>query len=390
LNSATLTVNNVTTTTDDDPACQPPPEPEIDVDKDVVGVVNNGNGEFTVTYDITVDNTGGPGTYSLADAVRFGAGITVDSASIVNVIPGGIATNPSWNGTTVTSVVSNRSISAGATHLYRVTVDATVTTSVTEESVDCILTSTETGTGFLNTATITVNKVTTTADDDDACQPPEPPPAIAVDKDVIDVDSHGGGRYTLTYDITVANSGGPGTYSLADAVRFGAGITVDSASIVNVIPGGIATNPSWNGSTVTSVVSNRSIGAGATHLYRVTVDATVSTSVTEESVDCILTSTETGTGFLNTATITVNNVTTTTDDDDACQPPPPPPPPPPTDPGTTDPTTPEPPTSSSGQSGGGLMPITGSTASTVVAAAAMVTLLGLAVFLISRRRRHAN
>ena len=77
----------------------------------------------------------------------------------------------------------------------------------------------------------------------------------------------------------------------------------------NTTPGSITTDPAWDGLTNLSVVTAEPIAAGTSHVYRVTVTATIdSTTATTESSDCVLDQGETGTGWLNQAGLTVNGV----------------------------------------------------------------------------------
>ena len=68
--------------------------PTIRFDKELVDVTEQGGGQWEVSYDLTVENTGDVDTtYDLSDTLRFGAGITVVDASVGNTAPGGIVTN---------------------------------------------------------------------------------------------------------------------------------------------------------------------------------------------------------------------------------------------------------------------------------------------------------
>src|SRR5690606_21594233 len=76
LNTATVTHNGEPV---DDEACAE--APSIAIDKALVGApVANGDGTYTITYDVEVTNAGGAATtYDLDDALSYGAGITVVS-----------------------------------------------------------------------------------------------------------------------------------------------------------------------------------------------------------------------------------------------------------------------------------------------------------------------
>lgn len=119
-----------------------------------------------------------------------------------------------------------------------------------------------------------------------------------------------GNRSTVTYDIQVSNKGtAETTYDLVDKLRFGGSIKVDSASVKNTSPGGIATNSKFDGLTNNSVAKNVKLRGGETHTYRVTVDATVKTTITVAETQCWVTTNEQGGGFLNEAQLTVDGKT---------------------------------------------------------------------------------
>ncbi|MFN8622577.1 MAG: SdrD B-like domain-containing protein [Chloroflexota bacterium] len=301
-NDATMVQGTTTTVTD----CAP--FPAVAVTKTLVGSpVQNGDGTITVSYDVTVRSTGAvPTSYTLQDALRFGAGATVVGSSVSNTTPGSIVTNPAWNGTTTTAIVTNQAIAVGDTHVYRVVASATIQPgSTTPGSSDCTLQGGETGTGFLNAATLIVNGGSASATD---CAPF---PGLVVGKVVHEVRLGADGVHTVTYDLTVTNNGtGASTYALSDILGFGAGTTILAASVANTAPGTIVTNPAWNGRSVTSIVSGQAIAGAATHTYRVTVRVTVdAATATTASSDCTLQGGETGTGFRNSTSLTTNGET---------------------------------------------------------------------------------
>ncbi|MFN8018737.1 MAG: SdrD B-like domain-containing protein [Acidimicrobiales bacterium] len=308
LNHATLTVNGQQS---QDDACGTV-DPVIELHKSLVGSpTQNADGSWKVTYDIDVSNTVAPNTYDLSDTLQFGAGITVDDASVTNTAPGSITPDAAWDGTSHTTIVSGQAIGAGATHTYRVVVDATVATTATTTATDCTVGTGENGSGFLNGAHLTTDAQTL---DDQACAkaPNTSMTKVLLGDPVVRDDK----SVDLTYAITVTNSGaGDDTYDLADDLRFGGGIAVNSASVANTSPGTITTDPAWDGSSHTAIVADEPIAAGATHVYVVKVNATIGTTTTVTQADCTVDQGEDGTGFLNHATLTVGQHHTT---DQAC------------------------------------------------------------------------
>ncbi|MEZ5203194.1 MAG: SdrD B-like domain-containing protein [Acidimicrobiales bacterium] len=308
LNGATLTFDGEETDVD---ACAQ--FPVTTFTKELAGdPVANGDGTYTVEYDIVVTNDGAANDhYDLTDALQFGDGIDIESASVSNSAPGTITTNAAWNGTTSQTIVTDQTIGAGASHTYRVSVVASIDGTITLEQSDCNLQQGEDGTGFLNGATLTVNGVDS---EDDACAPAPNTTMTKVlfgDPVVEDDDT-----VTSTYLITVSNTGaGSDTYDLDDELQYGAGITVNTATVANLSPGTITTNAAWDGDSDTEIVAGQAIASGGTHTYLVTVSATIGTTTTETGADCTLDQGESGTGFLNGATLTVNGETA---EDDAC------------------------------------------------------------------------
>lgn len=129
----------------------------------------------TVTYMLEVRNEGtAEGTYDLEDEVQFSDSITIDSVTVANVTPGGIATLASFDGVNNTLVAEGVTLAGGATHIYEVTVEATLTTEFTVEQAECYSVETELGGGYLNEATLTFEGVTVT---NRACGDVQVPPA---------------------------------------------------------------------------------------------------------------------------------------------------------------------------------------------------------------------
>ena len=298
----------VTGPTLDADACAP--FPLISLAKALDGTpVENGDGTTTVSFDITVTNTGaGAGTYDLTDTLRFGTGVAIvaASAAVANTTPGSITTSATWDGVTDTTVVTDEPIAGSAAHVYRVTV--TVTTdpaTATTASSDCTLDTGETGTGFRNDSSLVTNGETLDAD---ACAPFA---IVSIVKTLVGTPAYDGvGGATIEYDLTVTNSGaGATSYDLTDELQFGVGATVISATIANTTPGTITTDPAWDGLVNLTVVTVEPIAATTTHVYRVTVTATIdSSTATTTSSDCTLDQGETGTGWLNAAGLTVSGV----------------------------------------------------------------------------------
>ncbi|WP_276968010.1 hypothetical protein [Desertimonas flava] len=318
-NRATLDVNGEEADRD---ACPPISEP-LHTKTITAGPELLGNGNYSVEFTIEVTNAGAAAsTYDLVDDFRFSNAVTIEGTpTVTNSEPGGIPTLGTWDADTTTLViVDDQPITAGApdaptVHAYVVSVEVSVDPAlVTAANSDCEL-GTDDGTGLFNTATMTVNDEEADAD---TCTP-FPSPEITLVKDIASGPTDlGDNRYEISYSITVSNDGtGAGSYDLDDRFRFGDGITVESAAIANTEPGGIVTDPSWNGEDEIVVVTAEELAAGSQHVYLVTAVVLVDAAgdATAEARDCTLTTGESGTGLLNTATVRANGDELT---DDAC------------------------------------------------------------------------
>jgi fimbrial isopeptide formation D2 family protein len=156
-----------------------------------------------VTYLVTATNNGaGEGSYTLDDELSFGDGVEIVSAEVVNTTPGGVVTDPAWNGQDQTTIVTDQPIAGGAEHVYTVTVVVDISAGVTVRSGDCEVGDAESGSGFLNHATMTVNGDPMEAED---CTEVPGEEELTIDKDVSATTISLGN--TVNYTVTVANTG---------------------------------------------------------------------------------------------------------------------------------------------------------------------------------------
>ena len=300
LNTATVTFDGQTI---EDDACAP--IPEVTIDKTVTSAPAFAAGAWTVEYEVEVENTGAVDTtYDLEDVPTFGAGTNVTNIAVASAlvdIDHYTAGDP---------IVSAEPITAGATHTFTITVTFTVDATATEPGdLDCELVEGEDGTGTLNTATVTFDGQTI---EDDACAPI---PEVTIDKTVTSAPVLAAGEWTVAYEVDVTNSGPiTTTYDLQDVPSFGEGTTVTNIAVAATTPA-VAIDPYTAGALI---VDDESIDPGITHTYTVTVTFTVDTEVlTTETADCVIDTDETGTGTLNTATVTFSGGSL---DDSACAP----------------------------------------------------------------------
>lgn len=340
----------------------------ITVDKTVSsGPTPNGDGTWTVVYDIVAENIGGAaGEYELTDRLHFGEGIVVESADVVTT-PDGVADPAGWTGqgadfaAAENQVATGVLLDAGGEHTYQVQVVVSLDkATVTPDTLTCPEPGSGDSGGLANSTELTHNGEVL---GDDVCPTL---PLIDITKEVVgDPVAGEDGTWTVTYEITVANDGAAqGVYTLTDRLRFGDGITVDEATVTDT-PQGVTALTSWTGQGAVQaapanvVADGVTLGAGRTHTYRVQVLATVNGSGTNLSTFSCPESGFGGTGgFANVAGVGHNGLT---DPADACANP---------LEGTSPPLAP-----------------TGADVGWLIACTALLLLLGAAALIVARRRR---
>ncbi|UFU07360.1 LPXTG cell wall anchor domain-containing protein [Ruania halotolerans] len=277
-NSTTLTSNGIVS---EDEVC--PTVTVIELDKELVegSPVENGDGTWTIEYDVTATNAGPvAGDYDLSDRLRYGAGIEVESASIVSG-PEGVEPNAGWSGQGAEGaaenvIVAGQSLEIDEQHVFRVRVVASMDRDVvTPGDLECPEPGSNEPGGFANTAELTHNGEDQS---DVAC---EEPPLIDIAKSlsgaVTPVDGEPG-VYDAIYELTVTNTGaGAGVYDLDDELAPGAGVSVVGIQdVTSDAPDAVAINDAFDGVDQTRIVTDQPI-AGATddvpvvHTYMVTV-----------------------------------------------------------------------------------------------------------------------
>lgn len=293
LNVATVTVNGVPIPADD---CSEPALPEIV--KEGVSATQDAvdPAKWTVTYNVTVTSGGFDTFYSLSDTPAFAAGITLGAGTAQRT---DILNQPLLPITSGTEFVTDAALLADETHVYRVSWVVEVTDAFNEDDAAC---TNEPGSGFFNTATLLVGDIPT---DGTACIPVADRVYPTISKTVTGTDQDPAtGDWTITYDIEVKLApegddnpdGLAAKYDLTDTLDFGGDIEISEASWSGESSGTFepVTDPA-------DLATGKAIAAGATHVYTVTVVATV----TEEAIDGGTTSCDQGEGgaggFLNTA-----------------------------------------------------------------------------------------
>ncbi|WP_167978605.1 DUF7927 domain-containing protein [Lentzea indica] len=272
-------------------ACTAPPA--ISITKGVTAAVPNGDGTYTITYEIIVTNGGaGTGHYDLADSLEHGAGVELISADVVTPPAAGPSTG--WDGTNDALVAGNVTIEGNSSHAYTTTVVVAPPDDPAPGALDCSLDSGESGTGARNTAKVTSNGVVEGAT---ACAAFA---HVSITKTVLpgSPKANGDATFTVVYQIDVQNSGAePTTYDLTEELLPGNGISVVSATTT--------ANPDWNGADEQKIANGVAIGAGERDTYLLTVVYVVNVVyATSTTTDCLVDDGETGSGFAGRAIAT--------------------------------------------------------------------------------------
>ena len=301
-NSATLTPTTGTPITDT--ACVTVVPPTVTHDKVVTGLTQDpATGRWTVVYDVSVTATGaGVARYDLSDAFAFGTGVTVVSSSVV-AGAGTPAPIAGWTGIAPNTALADEAVlAAGSSHVYTVTAVAAVAAGVTgTDAADCALVAPETGTGFLNRASLTVGGSTTV---ETACAEPVVP---TLDKSFVSATQNPDASWNVTFSILVANAAklGDTSYSLTDVPGFASGVTITGRDVtVDGAP------LAWDG--VAPLATDVALPAGESDTYVLVFTVTVDAGMTPALRDCAAAGA--GYGFFNAATLT-SGADTLTDDD---------------------------------------------------------------------------
>lgn len=310
-NAAVLTVGGILET---DTACDGPSAPEVL--KSGATAAQQPDATWDVSYLLTVSNTA-PGAkagfYSLDDLPGFPGSVTLNSYTVEEVSPvaGPITTDASPVPSNI-PVVADEPIAAGATHIYRITINATVPSGLPENERLCV--DGQPGAGFFNAVQLTSGEIVDTSDD---CTPVEEGGRPTVDKSDPTVTQDGDGVWTVEYDVTVTgNADFVSTYTLEDTLHFGPSVDILTAAWSGEGDGDVWEDPEAN-PTETIVGTPKAIGIDDVHSYTVTVTATVDELAFGDPTTntCDPSDEEPDVGFLNTATLTSDGVPQS---DDGC------------------------------------------------------------------------
>lgn len=281
--------------------------------KTVTSSVQNDDGTWTIVYSVAVTNVSPTAatTYTLSDALAFGAGIGVVSAAVTST-PAGVAI-VGWSGSGPIAV--DATIPANTQHTYQLTVVADAAATGGTPAATC---APGVAGGFANRATVTTTDGRTAAAE--ACAAPAEP---TVQKSVAAPVQLPDGRWSVVYTVTVSNPNpAPSTlaYTLRDALAFPAGIAVASVDVAG--PVGAPVNGGFNGTSDTALLSGAdripagSAAAPATRVYTITVVVDAPSGAgTPGQLACPPAGSG---GYANTVTLLSGTGTTGLDSDSAC------------------------------------------------------------------------
>ncbi|QOR69733.1 hypothetical protein IM660_13800 [Ruania alkalisoli] len=297
----------------------------IVVDKSISsGPVPNGDGTFTITYDLLAENIGGAaGEYDISDRLLYGEGIEITSAGIITA-PDGVSTNAGWTGLGDEGAAENVVAEAimlemDGVHTYQIEVIVQLDEDTIDPSVlECPEPGSGESGGLANSTELDHNGI---EDEDDVCASL---PLIDIAKTISEGPvPNGDGTWTISYELVATNTGGAaGDYDLTDQLLYGEGILIESAGVTTA-PEGVDTNPGWTGlgdegAAENVISSDVTLPEESAHTYQ--VDVTVSLdleTVTPEALECPEPGSGESGGLANSTELTHNGEDR---DDDVCAP----------------------------------------------------------------------
>ncbi|HEX5859998.1 MAG TPA: hypothetical protein VFY91_17955 [Microbacterium sp.] len=291
-NTATVT-NGIAE--DDSSDCAEIERPGVTIAKTVTGTVQLADGTWEITYEVEVTNDSDDtaAVYNLADALQFGGDIVVDGASWTGPAGGG---DFAPDGTA--TLATDRVIAGGDDETYTVTVRATVDADAwAGDTLTCQDDEGPSAGGFLNIATVTAAGTSAQADD---CSEPALPTiqkvGVAASQNPQDPS-----RWLVSYDVTVTSGGYDTFYSLSDTPGYPVGVDLVEGRAQRIDAAGPVLTITSGADFVTGVP----LAADAAHVYRVSWVVEVTDTADPDDAEC---TGQPGSGFFNTATLTVGDV----------------------------------------------------------------------------------
>ncbi|WP_277207616.1 SdrD B-like domain-containing protein [Isoptericola croceus] len=307
--------------TEDDAACAE--LPSIDVAKSVsAGPAPNGDGTWTVTYDVVASNEGAAdGVYEVTDRMTADGDLEIVSGAVVTA-PDGVTPSGTWTGLGAEGapenvIATDVALPADGTHTYQVEVVVTVD----DEGVELVITPCSAlgegdNGGLSNAAGVEHNDLTDSAE---ACVAVA---YIVVDKSISDGPTpNGDGTWTIVYDVVAENVGADaGDYEVTDRLHYGEGIDIASAEVVTA-PDGVTPSGAWTGlgaegAPENVVATGVTLDGGGTHTYQVEVVVQMDEATIDPAVlQCPPPGSGVSGGLANSTTLDHNGIV---DADDVC------------------------------------------------------------------------
>ncbi|ROR73846.1 putative repeat protein (TIGR01451 family) [Bogoriella caseilytica] len=296
----------------------------IVIDKSIAGgPVPNGDGTWTITYELAAENIGGAaGDYDLSDRLLYGEGIEILAGS-VSAAPEGVEVNEAWtglgeDGAAENMVAEDVLLEMGELHTYQIEVMVQLDIDTIDPAVlECPEPGSGESGGLANSAELDHNGI---VDEDEVCASL---PLIDIAKTIAEGPvPNGDGTWTILYELVATNTGGAeGDYDLADQLMYGEGVVVESAAVSG--PEGVELEEGWTGlgtegSAENVIAADVTLEAGAEHVYGVEVTVSLDLeTVTPDALDCPEPGSGESGGLANSTELTHNGENR---DDDVCAP----------------------------------------------------------------------
>jgi len=243
--------------------------PVIGLAKDLVENVNNNNGTYTITFELTVQNLG---DVLLSDLELYDDIIAeFPGLNPVNFVAsnGSLTASSTWDGTATSNILApGQAIEVGDTENVFVTFTVTPGATTAEDNLATVQGTSPAGTDVVDTSTDGVN-----ADPDGNGDPEEMDPTpvnfvedpiIGLAKDLFTVVNNNDGTYTVTFELTAENLGDVPLSNIVltdDIVGQFAGLNPTGFSTANGIFTGSMT---WDGTANSNILApGQSLAVGA-------------------------------------------------------------------------------------------------------------------------------
>nr|WP_277628521.1 hypothetical protein [Arsenicicoccus dermatophilus] len=271
-NSITLSGASETSLTNNAACVNPPVRTAVFDAAKSAGVVNGpaADGTYTVSYTVTVKNTGQvDGQYgALTDRPQFASNIAVDSATWTTSGPAVPAGTGATGAGPYTLAPAGTTLQAGGTHTYTVLVKFHYTDS--NQAVAC--NTQQPGTGLYNSVALPGTQDAVTTNNVACVPPPLPPvPSLQLTKSAAPIVDVNGNRLqdagdTITYTFTIKNTGLVNLTNLriTDS-KLGISALTCNSSVTTLAPGDSVTcSPSRSYTITASDVTNGKVDNTAT------------------------------------------------------------------------------------------------------------------------------